>query len=75
MSILKALQKKQSEQSPDAADTISTSNVVAFEKNARRAAGAGKNAPPDLFAGGDVKIGKPAANGGGGGRIKDAELQ
>jgi len=57
MSILKALQKKQNEQSPEDEKSVSD-NVVAFEKNsARRSI---KNVPPDLFAGKDIKIGSPS---------------
>lgn len=53
MSILKALQKKQTEQqqTPEIENPASE-NVVSFEKGARRA-----NTPPDLFADKDVKIG------------------
>jgi len=57
MSILKALQKKQSEQLPEMENEISA-NVVPFEKN-----GKGGNAPPDLFVGKEVKkIGTPITN-------------
>ena len=55
MSILKALQKKQNEHSPEDEKSVSD-NVVAFEKNARRS----KNTPPDLFAGERIKIGSPS---------------
>ncbi len=55
MSILKALQKKQSEQSPEM-EKPAAANVVAFEKNARRA-----NTPPELFADREIKIGTPTA--------------
>ncbi len=66
MSILKALQKKQSEQeqqqTADANDATVSGNVVAFEKNARRASnGVGKNTPPDLFANREIKIGSPVS--------------
>ncbi|HEY0050626.1 MAG TPA: CpsD/CapB family tyrosine-protein kinase [Pyrinomonadaceae bacterium] len=58
MSILRALQKKQSEQSAEQSPqtAVAVSNVVPFEKNAttRRA-----NTPPELFAGQDIKIGSP----------------
>lgn len=53
MSILKALQKKQTEQDSPEIETPAA-NVVSFEKNARRA-----NTPPELFGGEDKKIGKP----------------
>ena len=50
MSILKALQKKQTEQVPEADNPVAA-NVVSFEKTARRA-----NTPPDLFTPKDRKI-------------------
>jgi capsular exopolysaccharide synthesis family protein len=57
MSILKALQKKQSEQLPEVENEISA-NVVAFEKNGRHG-----NQAPDLFVGKEVKkIGTPTVN-------------
>jgi capsular exopolysaccharide synthesis family protein len=55
MSILKALQKKQTEQ-PSEPENSASANVVSFEKSARRA-----NTPPDLFSGKDTKIGTPTA--------------
>jgi capsular exopolysaccharide synthesis family protein len=55
MSILKALQKKRTED-PNAADLIVTQNVVPFEKNGRRV-----NTPPDLFTQTDFKIGNPGS--------------
>ncbi|HSK71286.1 MAG TPA: CpsD/CapB family tyrosine-protein kinase [Pyrinomonadaceae bacterium] len=50
MSILKALQKKQIEQ------TNGTTNVVQFEKNGKRL-----SEPPDLFADDNFKIGAPSS--------------
>lgn len=57
MSILKALQKKQNEQAPEVENPPS-GKVVAFEKNGARRNS--KNAPPDLFAGREIKIGSPS---------------
>lgn len=54
MSILKALQKKQSEQ-PAESETSSTRNVVPFEKNGKRRA----ISPPEEFLDTNFKIGKP----------------
>lgn len=51
MSILKALQKKQTEQ--PAPDT--TTNVVSFDKNCKRTG----NQPPEFFDGREMKIGTP----------------
>lgn len=63
MSILKALQRKQSEQT--AAPETRASNVVPFEKNeaATNAAKRGGNhiAPPDLFSDNEFKIGSPSS--------------
>ncbi len=60
MSILKALQKKQTEQQQTARETAvenpaSSSNVVSFDKNSRRAGA------PELFGNQEIKIGKPTA--------------
>jgi capsular exopolysaccharide synthesis family protein len=61
MSILRALQKKQSEQGGDQPqqqrEVLAVNNVVPFEKNVtpRRAA----NTPPELFVKQDIKIGSP----------------
>ena len=54
MSILKALQKKRTED-PNRAEVVATRNVVQFDKNARRA-----NTPPDLFSS-DFRIGNPGS--------------
>ena len=54
MSILRALQKKQSEQPDDSVETTVAANVVPFEKNGRRI-----NTPPELFAEKALKIGTP----------------
>ena len=57
MSILRALQKKQSEQTVEQPEVIAvSSNVVPFEKNAapRRV-----GTPPELFSRQDLKIGSP----------------
>ncbi|MCY7348745.1 MAG: CpsD/CapB family tyrosine-protein kinase [Pyrinomonadaceae bacterium] len=56
MSILRALQKKQSEQ-PNKVETVVTANVVPFEKNGRRT-----NTPPELFAEQELKIGTPTTS-------------
>jgi Mrp family chromosome partitioning ATPase len=53
MSILKALQKKQSE---EAKGSEPAANVVAFEKSGRRS-----NNPPELFGNKDIKIGTPVS--------------
>lgn len=53
MSILKALQKKNSEQ-PNTVETSAAANVVSLERNGRRL-----NAPPELFAEKELKIGTP----------------
>ena len=55
MSILKALQKKQNEQ-PRATELKDSANVVAFDKNGRRA-----NVPPELFVKQEFKIGTPGS--------------
>jgi capsular exopolysaccharide synthesis family protein len=55
MSILKALQKKQTEQP---AESEAVANVVPFDKNSRRA-GSRENKPPELFVKNDLKIGIP----------------
>lgn len=58
MSILKALQKKQSEQfSEPATDGKRVSTVVPFEKSGRRPA----TAPPEVFLDEEFKIGSPAS--------------
>ena len=54
MSILKALQKKHTEQS-DAGEPQVSANIVPFEKSERRA-----NTPPELFTKQDLKIGAPS---------------
>ena len=54
MSILKALQKKQAEESREVTET--GVNVVAFNKNGRRA-----NNPPELFGNKETKIGTPVS--------------
>lgn len=58
MSILRALQKKQSEQ-PNRVETTATAtdNVVPFEKNGRRA-----NQSPEFFAENELKIGVPPSS-------------
>lgn len=53
MSILKALQKKQSEQ-PNRVETTLTATIMPFEKTGRRA-----NTPPELLAEKELKIGTP----------------
>ena len=55
MSILKALQKKRTED-PNAPELFSTPNVVPFDKSGRSA-----NQPPELFLNGDIKIGSPGS--------------
>lgn len=55
MSILKALQKKQTEQVAEVAE-VSHDNVVPFEKNGRNA-----NQPPALLSSSDLKIGSPGS--------------
>lgn len=55
MSILKALQKKQTEQVAEVGE-VSQANVVPFDKNARRA-----NQPPELLSDSDLKIGTPGS--------------
>ncbi len=54
MSILKALQKKQAEETGGVEIPISA-NVVPFNKNGRQA-----NVEPELFTNNDLKIGKPS---------------
>jgi capsular exopolysaccharide synthesis family protein len=62
MSILRALQKKQSEQTDETESPVNkvetqvTSKVVPFDKNNRRA-----NKPPELFAQTELKIGTPSS--------------
>ena len=60
MSILRALQKKQTEQMPvgeaDVKIEVST-NVVPFDKNSRRA-----NTPPEVFTDNSFKIGTPSSS-------------
>ncbi len=56
MSILKALQKKQSEQ-PSEVETALATNVVTFEKVGRKA-----NTPPELFTENELKIGTPKSS-------------
>ena len=56
MSILKALQKKQAEQ-PNEVETVAAANVVAFEKNGRKA-----NTPPEIFTETEQKIGSPKSS-------------
>lgn len=64
MSILRALQKNKSEQPSNKVETApttvaaNTANVVPFDRNGRRAA----NQPPELFAGGELKIGTPTTS-------------
>ncbi len=55
MSILKALQKKRTED-PNAPELFTTQNVVPFDKSGRTA-----NTPPELFLNGDIKIGSPGS--------------
>jgi capsular exopolysaccharide synthesis family protein len=55
MSILKALQRKRTED-PNAPDLFATPNVVPFDKTERRA-----NTPPELFTGSDFRIGNPGS--------------
>jgi Flp pilus assembly CpaE family ATPase len=57
MSILKALQKKQFEQTNNKVETTRSAIVVPFERNSRRA-----NTPPELFAEKDLKIGAPTTS-------------
>jgi capsular exopolysaccharide synthesis family protein len=57
MSILRALQKKQSEQPNEVEASVAIANVVPFEKNGRRA-----NNPPELFAERELKIGTPTSS-------------
>jgi len=54
MSILRALQKKQAEQTNEVETSVSA-NVVPFNKNERRA-----NTEPELFTKKDIKIGTPS---------------
>src|SRR5688572_29156617 len=53
MSILKALQKKKSEQKVNPAESGVATNVVPFGKNNRP-----PNLPPEMLASEDIKIGK-----------------
>ena len=56
MSILKALQKKQAEQTDEAKTPVSApTNIVPFDKSERRA-----NVEPELFVKKDIKIGIPS---------------
>ena len=55
MSILKALQKKRTED-PNAVDLFGPANVVSFEKSERTA-----NQPPELFKQPDFRIGSPGS--------------
>jgi capsular exopolysaccharide synthesis family protein len=58
MSILRALQKKHTEQPNNKVETtVSAVNVVPFERNGRRA-----NQPPELFAEKELKIGTPTTS-------------
>lgn len=57
MSILRALQKKQTEQPSNKVETTVTAKIVPFEKNGRRA-----NQPPELFAERELKIGTPTTS-------------
>jgi len=57
MSILRALQKKQSEQFEDSREALAVNNVVPFEKNGKNARRV--NTPPELFSKQDLKIGSP----------------
>ena len=57
MSILKALQKKQSEQPNNKVETTVTAKIVPFEKTGRRA-----NTPPELFTKEELKIGTPTTS-------------
>ncbi|CAN5690374.1 hypothetical protein BH20ACI4_BH20ACI4_23000 [soil metagenome] len=54
MSILKALQKKQTEETGERSAIVKSDNVVPFEK-----AGRPTNLPPEMFADNDFKIGMP----------------
>ena len=59
MSILKALQKKQTEQIPESETKIKvevSTNVVPFDKNNRR-----ENTPPEVFTDNSFKIGTPSS--------------
>ncbi len=55
MSILRALQKKRTE-NPNGESTMPAENIVPFERNARRA-----NKPPELLSSTDFKIGNPGS--------------
>ena len=55
MSILKALQKKQSEEQPQ--EKTAASKVVPFERNGRQ-----NNTAPDLFGNQEFKIGTPTSS-------------
>ena len=57
MSILRALQKKHTEQPNNTVESTVTAKVVPFEKNGRRA-----NQPPELFAERELKIGTPTTS-------------
>jgi capsular exopolysaccharide synthesis family protein len=58
MSILRALQKKQSEQFEEGAN-VTVNNVVPFEKNGKSAVAKRATTPPELFSSQDLKIGSP----------------
>jgi len=57
MSILRALQKKQSEQPNNKVETTVTTSVVSFEKNGRS-----ENTPPEIFTDAQLKIGTPTTS-------------
>jgi hypothetical protein len=59
MSILRALQKKQTEQPNNQVETTVSAKIVPFEKNGRRA-----NTPPELFTETEkeLKIGTPTTS-------------
>ncbi len=56
MSILRALQKKQSEETENVPPVVKADNVVAFEKTGRTA-----NQPPEMFTDTNFKIGMPSS--------------
>jgi capsular exopolysaccharide synthesis family protein len=59
MSILRALQKKQSEQFEETSEAVAINNVVPFEKNGKTASAKRVTTPPELFSKQDLKIGSP----------------
>lgn len=59
MSILRALQKKQSEQFEETGEAVAINNVVPFEKNGKSAVAKRITTPPELFSKQDLKIGSP----------------